>query len=297
MTEYFVIRSSTDEHEKKWILREIRAGRLRQGWFAHKGTALVSSQHEPVDQIVWTRNFRQVARQSVPSPKTAVERRRLTPEFAEQKYRELARLLHIREGARLIVPKLDPNAEEKGFVLARAATASRSAAHSNGCYWFDLTRRAPGTPKDDYRHVVAVDRSSVRAIPRDFSKLAARICDDLELREAPVIHSRDDDFNQRVERIYSETMQNAEGPYEPKPASAVVERQKRELIEQQIMQRRAKRNSNRDYSTYMVVAARSLVAMQKTRSKPLTFAPSISRTITMSATVCFYERTSTPCST
>lgn len=242
MPEYFVVRSSTDPENKKWILSEIRAGRLRQGWFANKGSSLVRKTGEPVVERMWVRSFRTVVRDWVPKPTTNKEKRYRTPTFAREKYRELKQMLDIPEGARIIVPKLDADGGEDGFVLARAARAPRGKKPARGCYWFDQDRNAG---PDDYRHVVAVDPESVRIVPRASSKRSRQIHQGLEKREKPVIHSKNEEFNEAIERLYTSWSPSTE-TFRPEPASGAEERQARERIKAHINRRRGRPKFRQD---------------------------------------------------
>jgi len=244
MSQYFVVRSSTNPDAKKWILSEIRAGRLRQGWFANKRSSLVDKTGGPVAERAWTSNFQKVVREWVPKPTTNKEKRYRTAAFAREKYRELKQMLDIPEGARLIVPKLDADGGEEGFVLARAARAPGGKRPARGCYWFDGEKR-PRAPHDDYRHVVEVDPESVRIIPRGSSGHSRQIHEGLETREKPVIHSRNEDFNKAIERLYASRRPPTE-TFKGEPASGTEERQARGRIKAEIMRRRGQPKFRQD---------------------------------------------------
>ena len=151
--------------------------------------------------------------------------------FAPQKYRELIQMLKIREGARIIVPKLDANGGEDGFALARAARAPGGKRPASDCYWFDQNLRS----RDDFRHVVAVDPESVRFIPLS-SKDSRQIHEDLKVRRNPVIHSKKEGFNETIERLYMSWSPPTEtSPL--KPGSAAEEQQARKKIQTDISRR------------------------------------------------------------
>jgi hypothetical protein len=231
MEEYFVVRSSRDKNDKPWIRDEIIAGRVRQGWFAKKQTSMVSKTGEPVAEKVWIASFEAVVRASVPNPTNDEESRFRSRKFAPQKYRELIQMLKIREGARIIVPKLDANGGEDGFVLARAARALGGKRPASDCYWFDQNLRS----RDDFRHVVAVDPESVRFIPLS-SKDSRQIHEDLKVRRNPVIHSKKEGFNETIERLYMSWSPPTEtSPL--KPGSAAEEQQARKKIQTDISRR------------------------------------------------------------
>jgi hypothetical protein len=144
-------------------------------------------------------------------------------------------MLDIPEGARVIVPKLDPNGGEDGFVIARAAKARPTLGPTRGCYFFDLKTK---TPPDDYRHVVVVDRESVRVIPADYSKRSEQIYADLGSgRRHPVIHSKDEDFNHAVELVFAASSPPPDD-FKPQPVSAAEEKQDRERVIGEIERRR-----------------------------------------------------------
>src|SRR2546423_1244330 len=103
MADYFVIRASTDANQKSWILGEIKAGNLRQGWFAHRKTSLLTKNGALKSKAAWVQTFLTIVRAWVPNATTKRERKYLTRVFAQQKFEELKRLLDIREGDLLIV--------------------------------------------------------------------------------------------------------------------------------------------------------------------------------------------------
>jgi hypothetical protein len=220
MPEYFVVR--TDKDSREWILSEIRAGRLRQGWFAKKQTSLVSKTGDTVAESVWIASFRA----GVP---TNAQKRCRTPSFAPEKYRELKQMLGIPEGARIIVPKLDADGGEDGFVLARAARAPGGKRPARGCYWFDQNE----TRRDDFRHVVAVDPESVRTIP---SKDSRQIHEGLKALRKPVNRSIREGFNETIERLYM-SLSPPTDTSPLKPGSAAEEQQARKKIQTDISQR------------------------------------------------------------
>lgn len=185
MPEYFVVRTSTDK--KAWILDEIRKGRLRQGWYAKERTSLVGKTGKPVAENLWIANFQAAVPTNAPT-------RYRTPGFALEKYRELKRMLDIPEGALVVVPKLDADSGDDGFVLARAAKAPGGKGRSRGCYWFDEGKMH----QDDYRHVVAVTPESVCIIPRDSSAGSRKVHRLLKSRRSPVTHSRFKLFNEAL---------------------------------------------------------------------------------------------------
>lgn len=236
MPEYFVIRSTVNESEKKWIFNELRAGRLRQGWFAHKGTSLVDKKGLLVPEDIWVEKLRAVVSRCCPEPKTQQERRWTSESFAPRKYHNFKQMLDIPDGARIIVPKLDPNGREKGFVLARAASASRKWRLRSGCYAFDEKERSLGEPATkDLRHVFSVDPASVRPIGLDTQR-AKRISEGLEKRQHPIRRSVNEEFNVEIERIYVDTLPVPEG-FKPNPVSGTAQIKEREPIDAELLLR------------------------------------------------------------
>jgi hypothetical protein len=82
MPDYYVIRSSTQLENKAWILKELKAGKLRQGWFAHKGMTLVDQDELIILEEIWIKKFRAVTRSCYPRPKTDKQRKWVSRAFA-----------------------------------------------------------------------------------------------------------------------------------------------------------------------------------------------------------------------
>jgi hypothetical protein len=250
MPDYFIIRSTTDPNTKPWILSEVESGRLRQGWFAAKGTGLVTGKGAIISRSVWTKKFQQIVRGRVPKPtirmsksKAAESAKLRSIEFARDKYDDFTKMLDISEGTRIVLPKLDGQGREEGFVIARAARPRSRLGPRRGCYIFDTKTN---TPHNDYRHVVVVDPDSVRVIPARLSKVSQRVHDALGRgRRHPVIHSKDDRFNRDIESLYTSSSPVSKAPVPPAPSGA-EEKQARERIEAEIMRRRGQPKFRQD---------------------------------------------------
>jgi hypothetical protein len=164
-------------------------------------------------------------------------------EFARAKYADFTQMLDTSEGSRIVLPKLDGQGHEEGFVIARAARARSRLGPRRGCYIFDSKTKIP---QNDYRHVVVVDPDSVHVIPARLSKVSQRVRAELGSgRRHPVIHSRDDGFNNDIESLYTSSSPVFKAPVPPPPGGA-EEKQARERIEAEIMRRRGQPKFRQD---------------------------------------------------
>src|SRR5258707_1208302 len=107
MPDYFIIRSITDPNIKPWILNEVESGRLRQGWFAAKGTGLVTGKGAIISRSIWTKRFQQIVRSRVPKPTIRMSKRKAAEstklrsiEFARDKSDDFTKMRSISLRAR-----------------------------------------------------------------------------------------------------------------------------------------------------------------------------------------------------
>jgi hypothetical protein len=150
MLQYFTIRpthSDASDNLKRWLYKELKAGRLRQGWFGE--LPLVTAQGKVVLKDEWVKRARTlVSGWTWPNPS---ERDRFGREsFCPEKYEELNRMTEIREGDCVVVPSMDSIGGKAGFLLTTADVSRRQ--RSRNCYWYDKGRIA----FEAYRHVLTV---------------------------------------------------------------------------------------------------------------------------------------------
>jgi hypothetical protein len=206
MPEYFVIRSTVSQAEKKWIFDELSNGRLRQGWFAHKVMSLVGKRGALVSEDIWVKKLKAVTHRCFPKPTTDEQREWVSEEFARKRFRWFKRMLAIPEGACIVVPNLDEHGGEEGFALATAVPPPGEWGLSKGCYGFDENPRLSNEPDTkDLRHIVFVAPASVKAVSLG-SAPAKEIATRLEKLRYPVQRSGKDALNSKIERLYTETM-------------------------------------------------------------------------------------------
>jgi hypothetical protein len=171
MISYFIFRptkSDADIKSKKWLLNEIRSGRLRQGWFSDLSVVKPTGQVVPKDD--WVRKARK-------QPWLKEKERYQKETFCPEKYDELLRMTKIREGDRIIIPSLTDAGGKDGFLFATAKLANGKNQKRMNCYWHDAARSGS-------QHVVSVDIETISPVLS--SKDYAVIWDKLEHRTKPV---------------------------------------------------------------------------------------------------------------
>jgi restriction endonuclease Mrr len=125
----FVFRTADDE--KSWVWEEIQQGRLRQGW-GHSKSALMADDTRR-DRHDWIADY-------LDGIRTLWADHDTTEEQATRRHDILSRMLDIRLGDRIVVPKMPE-------------CGSFAILESTGRYQFDPAADDWG---DDYRHIIPV---------------------------------------------------------------------------------------------------------------------------------------------
>ncbi len=165
----FVFR--TYDREKEWLWKELRDGRLRQGWGV-PGTALfIAGEEVPKDE--WIMKYNRAASEYWGDNENS--------QFANKRYNILSIMKDINENSLLIIPKMPAR---DTFVICSPS----------GTYTFDESRATPG---EDFRHIVPIDTSSIRTYPY-FSSAESRI-----------VKAKFRAYQSAVNNVYSDEMRKA----------------------------------------------------------------------------------------
>jgi hypothetical protein len=144
---YFVLRQNYEESEcRAALFQEIRSGRFRQGWGC-SGLDLTRSLGDWITAYLATWNE--------------------SAEIAQQRYWILNPMLEIKSGDLIVVPK---QPRDDKFLILKALEApdvgATSPARAESAYSFEnLPAEARGIFGDDFRHIIHVDRDSIKEWP------------------------------------------------------------------------------------------------------------------------------------
>jgi HNH endonuclease len=152
MVRYFTIRptdSDDNPDRKRWIYRELKQGRLREGWFSE--LPLVDTHGRLASKDNWVKEAQKVVK-TWTSATPAQQLRFQKKAFCPKKFAELKQMTEIREGDCIVIPSLDESGGKSEFLLATARLADRGKLRTN-CYWYDDRSNV------SHRHVVSVHAS------------------------------------------------------------------------------------------------------------------------------------------
>lgn len=168
----------TADEEKEWILKELKAGRLRQGW-GLEGSQLAED-GSPIPAESWVERYTAAVRKHW-------DQKASTRDSAKR-YRILSGMLNLREGDLVVVPKMPAPGE---FAIVRVA----------GRYTFQ--REHFKTKTNDFGHVIPVEVSSIRYFPHSSSLEARLISNKFKGYQAAVNNVWDEAFSAAVASLMS----------------------------------------------------------------------------------------------
>jgi hypothetical protein len=151
MLQYFTLRPTRRNDEpqvRKWLFKELLAGRLRQGWLSE--VSLVDAHRELVPKNIWIWQAHDAVRDwDWPTERELESYRK--PGWCPEKYKELVLMTEVQEEDVIVVLGLfEKKDNREGFVLAIGRRAPHSMARRKNCYWYD----AKGNR--EWRHVLSV---------------------------------------------------------------------------------------------------------------------------------------------
>ncbi|MEH7299359.1 restriction endonuclease [Neobacillus drentensis] len=165
-----------NDADRKLLYPEILQGRLRQGWGFSDRFSLFQGQQSFI--------------QSYQNGKTDLAG------TAQKHWNVLSRILSIKEGDTIVIPK-QPDSQH--FLIVKA----KRAPNSHSCYEFSQ----PLEPTNDYRHVVHIDPDHIQKVHYD-SPLTPLIVKRLLKSIAyssPVNMVRNQEFKQAIGEVFSST--------------------------------------------------------------------------------------------
>lgn len=176
---YVVIRTS--DEEKEWIWKEIKCGRVRQGW-GISNTQLKESD-KLVDQKTWVERYKNSAMSywnDEVSSKQAITR-----------YKILANMATLKQGDTIIIPKMPSYGS---FVLARVVQE----------YEFDFaSKKSRDGCREDYRHIINLDISSIKTFNYMSSTDTTLINRKLRAYQSAVNNVYNEEFIKSIEVLHS----------------------------------------------------------------------------------------------
>lgn len=161
MSKVFVFRVRCDE---EYIKKELKEGRLRQGWGWLK-TDLTNAQKDE-----WVKT------QCEKDPFDGNEK------YYKTKFNNLSKMLDIEEGDILIIPKTSTSSQ---FTICKAA----------GKYKFDTV--GGYEDGDDFRHVIPIHKESIR----EFNYHANEYCENIRAKMRAYQHPVNNVWNERIQEI------------------------------------------------------------------------------------------------
>lgn len=174
----------TDPNNHDWMQSELRAGRVRQGWGFAGCQLFEHGSQTPYER--WAENYRAGILRSW--------RVEVTDDEARTRYRILMRMLQLRPGDQLVIPKMP---EEGWMTLAKVRNS----------YTFDDShfgkRPFYKGNHSDFIHIIDVDPGTMAEVRRRSSCDAEYVASNWRNYRQAITFARDPAFRSAIDRLFA----------------------------------------------------------------------------------------------